>query len=326
MQAWTKTEPNMATGFTTAGLAAESIALSAGTSTAASSNTGTVAATNYANIPTSISEVLDQALPTKNLWSDSSSKQGKTPPDRNENGCPLDPPDLDRVTSVSQRRALSMSPSLEASHLDHAATLVPVTTNETQPNGNQVAATRSQQCQDLQSARLQRRPSDPSSSSRRFEPVSPPSRYSEITSPYSDSQPLSPSRDGGRPQPSPAYVSSFLSRRKSSSRSSFGAAIPYSPQTHDSQDAQYAENSPGFLTSPEEALSPKQLPSGQRELLLPKSLSQQTSQPEERRVSSHHPPVSYKPPINATAQQPGNAPPVRVPLFELFALLALARV
>ncbi|CAG9971899.1 unnamed protein product [Clonostachys byssicola] len=300
----------MATGFTTAGLAAESIALSAGTSTAASSNTGATV-TNYANIPTaSISEVLDP----KNRWSDGS-KQGKTPPERNENGCPLDPPDLDRVTSVSQRRALSMSPSLEASHFHQAATLVPVNTNETQPNGNQVAATRSQQRQDLQSARLQRRPSDPSSSSRRFEPVSPPSRYGEITSPYSDSQPLSPSRDG-RPQPSPAYVSSYLSRRKSSSRSSFGAAIPYSPQTHDSQDAQYAEISPGFLT--DEALSPKQLPSGQRELLLPKTLSQQTSQPEERRVSSHHPPVSYKPPINATAQQPGNAPPVRVPPIRAF--------
>ncbi|CAH0049312.1 unnamed protein product [Clonostachys solani] len=304
----------MATGFTTAGLAAEEsyIALSAGTSTAASSNTGATVA--------SISEVLGQALPINNRLSDSS-KQGKTPPERNENGCPLDPPDSDRVTSVLQRRALSKSPSPEASHHDLAATLVPATTTETQPNGSQVAATKAQQRQDLQNGRLQRRPSDPSSSSRRFEPVSPPSRYSEITSPYSttDSQPLSPSRDGGRPQPSPAYVSSYLSRRKSSSRSSFGgAAIPYSPQTHDSQDAQYAENSPGFLTSPDEALSPKQLPSGQRELLLPKSLSQQPSQPEERRVSSHHPPVSYKPPINATAQQPGNAPPVRVPPIRAF--------
>ncbi|VUC22063.1 unnamed protein product [Clonostachys rosea] len=309
----------MATGFTTAGLAADSsIALSAGTSTSTTSNTGaTVAATNYANIPTaSISEVLGQTLPTKNRLSDSSSKQGKTP-ERNENGCPLDPPDLDRVTSVSQRRALSKSPSPEASHLDLAATLVPATTTN---ESTQVAATRSQQRQDLQSGRLQRRPSDPSSSSRRFEPVSPPSRYSELTSPHStsDSQPLSPSRDAGRPQPSPAYVSSYLSRRKSSSRSSFGAAILYSPQTHDSLDAQHAENSPSFLASPEEALSPKQLPSGPRELLLPKSLSQQPSPSEERRVSSHHPPVSYKPPINATAQQPGNAPPVRVAPIRAF--------
>lgn len=59
-------------------------------------------------------------------------------------------------------------------------------------------------------------------------------------------------------------------------------------------------------------------PSGQRELILPKTLSQSNS-PEERRASLHRsPPVSYRPPINATAAQSTAAPPVRVPPIRAF--------
>ncbi|KAH7170485.1 hypothetical protein EDB81DRAFT_752993 [Dactylonectria macrodidyma] len=58
-------------------------------------------------------------------------------------------------------------------------------------------------------------------------------------------------------------------------------------------------------------------PPGQRELLLPKTLSNSTPPDDRRASASHRPPVSYRPPANHNAQ-PSSSTPVRVPPIRAF--------
>jgi hypothetical protein len=103
-----------------------------------------------------------------------------------------------------------------------------------------------------------------------------------------------------------------LARRVPASRSSLGYATTDSPPiTLRTQRIHASDGSSSNVTSPE-ASSPNEGALGQRELLLPKSLSQ-TGSPDERRVSSQRPPLSYKAPVATQAAQATNAPPVRVP-------------
>ncbi|KAK7402985.1 hypothetical protein QQX98_011261 [Neonectria punicea] len=53
---------------------------------------------------------------------------------------------------------------------------------------------------------------------------------------------------------------------------------------------------------------------GQRELILPRTLSNSSSSDDRRASTSHHPPVSYRPPVN----QPSTSTPVRVPPIRAF--------
>ncbi|KAK7422875.1 hypothetical protein QQZ08_009324 [Neonectria magnoliae] len=53
---------------------------------------------------------------------------------------------------------------------------------------------------------------------------------------------------------------------------------------------------------------------GQRELVLPRTLSNSSSSDDRRASTSHHPPVSYRPPVN----QPSTSTPVRVPPIRAF--------
>jgi hypothetical protein len=104
-------------------------------------------------------------------------------------------------------------------------------------------------------------------------------------------------------------VTSPSARRAPASRSSLGVATSDGPPTTIKTQYAYNADAPSSaLTTPEKS-SPTD---GQRELLLPKSLSQ-SSPSDVRRVSSQRPPVSYKPPSTAVSSQTSNPTPVRVP-------------
>lgn len=121
--------------------------------------------------------------------------------------------------------------------------------------------------------------------------------------------------------PSTADLASPPGRRAPASRSSFGVATTDGPPpTLRTQRAQAAEGSSSAATTPE-TLSPRDSrdsrdSQGQRELLLLKSLSN-SSPPDEKRASTHRPPVSYKPPASASAQN-ATSTPVRVPPIRSF--------
>ncbi|KAI9166840.1 tRNA 2'-phosphotransferase 1 [Paramyrothecium foliicola] len=101
------------------------------------------------------------------------------------------------------------------------------------------------------------------------------------------------------------------SRSLSGPSATAGQAPPVHPHRYPSIDLASGISSPPNKTSLDS-------PPGQRELILPKTLSQSDS-PDERRASQHRsPPVSYKPPINATTNQSSNANPVRVPPIRAF--------
>lgn len=125
--------------------------------------------------------------------------------------------------------------------------------------------------------------------------------------------PVKPHVEEYIPPGEPDLSSPSVTRRDSASRSSLGYTTSSDRPLSLKRQRTYASDGyPSAVTSPE-AHSPSEVARGQRELLLPKSLSQ-TSTPDERRVSSQRPPLSYKPPPQAAqTAQPVNSTPVRVP-------------
>ncbi|KAF4985267.1 hypothetical protein FDECE_16689, partial [Fusarium decemcellulare] len=106
---------------------------------------------------------------------------------------------------------------------------------------------------------------------------------------------------------------SLVSRRSNAAAASTGP--PLSLNSERLQAIEAAQGAHASYPSSSDG-STKDSPSGQRELILPKTLSK-SSPPEERRASaSHRPPVSYRPPLNTSSSTESN--PVRVPPIRAF--------
>ncbi|PNY27688.1 Uncharacterized protein TCAP_02382 [Tolypocladium capitatum] len=98
-------------------------------------------------------------------------------------------------------------------------------------------------------------------------------------------------------------------RRAPASRSSHGVSTTAGPPPSlTTQRRHVVEVQPPSATPTTEWTS-----QGQRELLLPKRLSQSSSSDESRHSPSYRPPVSYKPPATSSSAQLGASTPVRVP-------------
>lgn len=161
-----------------------------------------------------------------------------------------------------------------------------------------------------------------------------------VTSDPSPPAAASPVRDSPRPSPTDPRDSSAGSnvdslpssssatdafspsqRRAPASRSSLGVSTsdgpPPSLRTQRAQGGADG-SSPTTVTTPE-TLSPRDSIQSQRDLFLLKSVSQ-PSPSDERRASAQRPPVSYRPPANASnAQGPSHhSSPVRVPPIRSF--------
>ncbi|EWG48435.1 hypothetical protein FVEG_08212 [Fusarium verticillioides 7600] len=126
--------------------------------------------------------------------------------------------------------------------------------------------------------------------------------------------------DAISPHPAPPTFKSRTRRPLVSRRSTAGTSSTGPPPSLNSERLQAIEAAQeGQSTWPSSSdNSPQQSPSGQRELLLPKTLSR-TNSDERRASASHRPPVSYRPPLtsnSSTESSPSTA--VRVPPIRSF--------
>ncbi|KAH6998541.1 hypothetical protein BKA56DRAFT_29366 [Ilyonectria sp. MPI-CAGE-AT-0026] len=154
---------------------------------------------------------------------------------------------------------------------------------------------------------------------------------SQPDSPVSVAEPTAPARrPASFPNTSPVqdvadlespHSASVVARSRSrrsltSRRSNVAASSSCPPPTLNSDRLQAVEAAQAVHWSSDRS-SKDSSPPGQRELILPKALS--NSNPlDDRRVSvSHRPPVSYRPPANHNAQ-PSTSTPVRVPPIRAF--------
>ncbi|KAK2679550.1 hypothetical protein RAB80_004731 [Fusarium oxysporum f. sp. vasinfectum] len=122
------------------------------------------------------------------------------------------------------------------------------------------------------------------------------------------------------PHPAPSTSKSRTRRPLVSRRSTTGTSSTGPPPSLNSERLQAIEAAQeGQSTWPSSSdNSPQQSPSGQRELILPKTLSR-TNSDERRASASHRPPVSYRPPLtsnSSTESSPSTA--VRVPPIRSF--------
>jgi hypothetical protein len=126
---------------------------------------------------------------------------------------------------------------------------------------------------------------------------------------------------------SPHHVSSvsktrnrrpLLSRRSTAGASSTGPPLSLNPERLQAIEAVEAAQEGQFTFRSAVESSPIESPSGQRELILPKTLSR-TNSDERRASASQRPPVSYRPPLStnsSTDSSPSTA--VRVPPIRSF--------
>ncbi|EXA50097.1 hypothetical protein FOVG_02943 [Fusarium oxysporum f. sp. pisi HDV247] len=126
--------------------------------------------------------------------------------------------------------------------------------------------------------------------------------------------------DAISPHPAPSTSKSRTRRPLVSRRSTAGTSFTGPPPSLNSERLQAIEAAQeGQSTWPSSSdNSPQQSPSGQRELILPKTLSR-TNSDERRASASHRPPVSYRPPLtsnSSTESSPSTA--VRVPPIRSF--------
>ncbi|KAF5529348.1 hypothetical protein FMEXI_14202 [Fusarium mexicanum] len=126
--------------------------------------------------------------------------------------------------------------------------------------------------------------------------------------------------DAISPHPAPPTSKSRTRRPLVSRRSTAGTSSTGPPPSLNSERLQAIEAAQeGQSTLPSSSdNSPQQSPSGQRELILPKTLSR-TNSDERRASASHRPPVSYRPPLtsnSSTESSPSTA--VRVPPIRSF--------
>ncbi|EXL00461.1 hypothetical protein FOQG_00634 [Fusarium oxysporum f. sp. raphani 54005] len=126
--------------------------------------------------------------------------------------------------------------------------------------------------------------------------------------------------DAISPHPAPSTSKSRTRRPLVSRRSTAGTSSTGPPPSLNSERLQAIEAAQeGQSTWPSSSdNSPQQSPSGQRELILPKTLSR-TNSDERRASASHRPPVSYRPPLtsnSSTESSPSTA--VRVPPIRSF--------
>lgn len=126
--------------------------------------------------------------------------------------------------------------------------------------------------------------------------------------------------DAISPHPAPPTSKSRTRRPLVSRRSIAGTSSTGPPPSLNSERLQAIEAAQeGQSTWPSSSdNSPQQSPSGQRELILPKTLSR-TNSDERRASASHRPPVSYRPPLtsnSSTDSSPSTA--VRVPPIRSF--------
>ncbi|KAG5759421.1 hypothetical protein H9Q72_012457 [Fusarium xylarioides] len=126
--------------------------------------------------------------------------------------------------------------------------------------------------------------------------------------------------DAISPHPAPPTSKSRTRRPLVSRRSTAGTSSTGPPPSLNSERLQAIEaaqeGQPTWPSSSDN--SPQQSPSGQRELILPKTLSR-TNSDERRASASHRPPVSYRPPLtsnSSTESSPSTA--VRVPPIRSF--------
>ncbi|KAL6403801.1 hypothetical protein AUP68_13173 [Ilyonectria robusta] len=154
---------------------------------------------------------------------------------------------------------------------------------------------------------------------------------SQPDSPVSVAEPTAPARrPASFPNTSPVqdvadlespHSASVVARSRSrrsltSRRSNVAASSSCPPPTLNSDRLQAVEAAQAVHWSSDRS-SKDSSPPGQRELILPKALSNSNSL-DDRRVSvSHRPPVSYRPPVNHNAQ-PSTSTPVRVPPIRAF--------
>ncbi|KAM5351499.1 hypothetical protein ACJ41O_004222 [Fusarium nematophilum] len=150
---------------------------------------------------------------------------------------------------------------------------------------------------------------EPSSQNRR------PASYPDAPAPAQD--------DTLSPHPTSA-VSKIRTRRSLVSRRSNAPATstgpPPSLNSERLQAIEAIEAAQGTNASyPSSDGSSKGSPSGQRELILPKTLSKSSTTDERRASLSQRPPVSYRPPLNASNNtEPPASTPVRVPPIRAF--------
>ncbi|KPM43481.1 hypothetical protein AK830_g3045 [Neonectria ditissima] len=117
------------------------------------------------------------------------------------------------------------------------------------------------------------------------------------------------------PHSKPVAARSRSRRSLASRRSNVVASSTGPPPTLNTERLQAVEAAQA--AHPSFDRSSKDSTPGQRELILPRTLSN-SSLPDDRRAStSHHPPVSYRPPVNQNAQ-PSTSTPVRVPPIRAF--------
>lgn len=126
--------------------------------------------------------------------------------------------------------------------------------------------------------------------------------------------------DAISPHPAPSTSKSRTRRPLVSRRSTAGTSSTGPPPSLNSERLQAIEAAQeGQSIWPSSSdNSPQQSPSGQRELILPKTLSR-TNSDERRASASHRPPVSYRPPLtsnSSTESSPSTA--VRVPPIRSF--------
>ncbi|KAF4950338.1 hypothetical protein FGADI_8261 [Fusarium gaditjirri] len=126
--------------------------------------------------------------------------------------------------------------------------------------------------------------------------------------------------DAISPHPAPPTSKSRTRRPLVSRRSTAGTSSTGPPPSLNSERLQAIEAAQeGQFTWPSSSdNSPQQSPSGQRELILPKTLSR-TNSDERRASASHRPPVSYRPPLTSNSSTESSPPTaVRVPPIRSF--------
>ncbi|KAM0559571.1 hypothetical protein ACHAPJ_004095 [Fusarium lateritium] len=135
------------------------------------------------------------------------------------------------------------------------------------------------------------------------------------------SYPDAPAPDALSPHPASAASKTRTRRPLVSRRSTAGASFTGPPPSLNSERLQAIEAAQeGQTTYPSSSdNSPTESPSGQRELILPKTLSRSNSSDERRASVSQRPPVSYRPPLNTSNNtEPPSSTPVRVPPIRAF--------
>lgn len=170
------------------------------------------------------------------------------------------------------------------------------------------------------SAAADNSPPRPSPRSRASTYQTTPATSATATSPADPDRPARAKRPSSCPEANAldADQSSSLSRadaarsqarRAPASRSSHGVSTTAGPPPSLTTQRRHAAEA----QSPSATPTAEWTPQGQRELLLPKRLSQSSSSDESRYSPSYRPPVSYKPPATSSTAQLGASAPVRVP-------------